>query len=81
MKNRKIVFMLENIAEKGGWEKYWQPIIQFIGNQLVTVVSISNSFNSWGACRIEYGVLRFITLNYQQFLDTFDCESWHAGHF
>lgn len=50
MKEKKIVFMLENIVEKGIWDKYWQPIIQFIGNQLVTVVSISNSFNSWGAC-------------------------------
>lgn len=50
MKNKKVVFMLENIVEKGILEKYWQPIIQFIGNQLVTFVSISNSFNSWGAC-------------------------------
>lgn len=50
MKNRKIVFMLENIAKKGVWEKYWQPIIRFTDNQLVAVVSISNSFNSWGAC-------------------------------
>lgn len=50
MKNRKIVFMLENIAEKGILEKYWQPIIQFIGKQLVIVVNISNSFNSQCAC-------------------------------
>lgn len=50
MKEKEIVFMLENIVEKGIWDKYWQPIIQFIGNQLVSVVSISNSFNSWGAC-------------------------------
>lgn len=50
MKNREIVFLLGNIVEKVIWGKYWQPIIQFIGNQLVTVVSISNSFNSWGAC-------------------------------
>lgn len=75
--------MLENRVEKGIWDKYWQPIIQFIGNQLVSVVSISNSFNSWGACQLAglCMVLRFIRLNYQQFLDTFDCESWQAGQF
>lgn len=50
MKEKEIVFMLKNRVEKGIWDKYWQPIIQFIGNQLVSVVSISNSFNSWGAC-------------------------------
>lgn len=26
-------------------------------------------------------VLRFINLNYQQFLHTFGCESWQAGQF
>lgn len=50
MKERKIVYMLEYIIQKVTVEKsYWQPIIQFIGNQLVSVVNTSNSFKSWGA--------------------------------
>lgn len=36
MKERKIVYMLENTIQKVTVEKsYWQPIFQFIGNQLV----------------------------------------------
>lgn len=50
MKETKIVYMLENIVQKVTAEKsYWQPIIRFIGNQLVSVANISNSFKSWGA--------------------------------